>query len=244
MMMTSDKILIGYDRNKLNNFGSKIPVYWDFYRSPHILVVGSTGVGKTVLCSQIIARIGLHIENSSVTVCDFKKFDFKYLNGAKNYYGFMDCKLGLDNFFTSFQDAQNNSNNIKEYPFKLLYFDEWTSFQSCLPKREAEEYKEKLAVLTMLSRAYNYHIFVSVQRGDSYQFGSFRDNYDILSLGNLSREQRNMFYSGFDQEEMPPVQNVGEGYALFRSSELVPIKTPYVRDTQKMEHYIKLVVNR
>jgi DNA segregation ATPase FtsK/SpoIIIE-like protein len=236
-------ITIGINRTFWEESGAQLPVQWDFKRLPHCLIVGATGSGKTYASALILGRVGLHIEDSSITLCDFKNDDFKHLDGAANYYGFMKCKDGIDKFFTEFQERQEGRDESRS--FKLLYFDEWTSFINCLDKKEAESYKTKLATLLMLGRSYNVHVIVSVQRADAQNFNTARDNFNIIiALGNISRESRLMLFAGIEKEEMPPVEAIGAGYALINGAELIPLQIPTINNFDKLWDNVRAALNR
>jgi DNA segregation ATPase FtsK/SpoIIIE-like protein len=155
----------------------------------------------------------------------------------------MKCKDGIDKFFAEFQERQEGRDESRS--FKLLYFDEWTSFINCLDKKEAEAYKTKLATLLMLGRSFNVHVLVSVQRADAQNFNTARDNFNIIiALGNISKESRNMLFSGFDKEEMPSVEDIGAGYALINGAELIPLQIPKVNNFDKLWDNVRSALNR
>jgi len=232
-----NKLMIGYNYNYFEN-GVKAPLNWDYVHNAHIIIFGSTGSGKTYCSKLLLARIGLHLPKAVVTVCDFKADDFKFLSDSPNYYGFMRCTEGFNKFFDIFTARQSGEDTSRD--FRLLLFDEWASYLTMLDKKEAEKAKGKFATLLMLSRTYNLHVLCSQQRGDSQYFSTARDNFSVVvALGNISKESRQMFFSGFEKEEMPPVTQIGEGYVLTNGATLKRIITPAVTNEKKLEFYIK-----
>lgn len=214
---------------------------WDYQKIAHMLVFGNTGSGKTYAVKLLLARIGLHINEASLILCDFKADDFNFLKGTPNYYAFTDCTAGLDRFYSEFQSRQSGENTSRS--FKLLLFDEWASYLNSLEKKQTEEARSKLSTLLMLGRSFNIHVLISQQRADAEYFSKARDNFGIvLSLGNISKESAAMF--NFDRDQMAPVTGIGQGYMIINGFEMKSIQVPAVRDYGKVECYIRKVVSQ
>lgn len=208
---------------------------WDYEHCPHLLLVGSTGSGKSYAVKLIMGRISKYAPDAALTVCDFKADDFTFLRGCDRYYEFTDCKRGLDNFYDSFL-ARQQGNNL-DRSFSMLVLEEWASLVGNLEKKEAEEAKKQLATLLMLGRSYNVHILVSQQRADAQYFSTARDNFSsIIALGNLSKESSSMF--GFDRDALAPIYQLGGGHMLSQGVDLQEIQVPAIRDARKLEKAI------
>lgn len=239
MQLMNGKLPLFWDAVLLRA-GVRYPVVWDYEHFPHLLVVGSTGSGKTYAVKLIIGRISKFLPGASVTVADFKADDFTFLRGCSRYYEFTDCKQGLDDFYNSFL-ARQQGNNL-DRSFSILVFEEWASFLlNHLDKREAEEAKRKLSTLLMLGRSFNCHILVSQQRADAQYFSTARDNFNtIIALGNISKESAAMF--GFNRDSMQPVRQLGGGYMLTNGTDLQEIQVPSIRDPAKLNRAIQTLV--
>lgn len=229
-------IQIGYDGNFFQS-GVKAALHWDYVGSPHMVVFGSTGSGKTYFSKILLGRIGLHLPKAIVTVCDFKADDFKFLFDSPNYYAFMECTNGFNRFFDMFTARQSGEDTCRD--FRMLFFDEWASYLNMLDKKEAELAKSKLATLLMLGRSFNVHVCISQQRADSTYFSNgARDNFSVvLALSNISKESKQMFFSEFKDEMLPCGR--GEGYVMFNGADLKRMVVPTIRDEQKLEYYIR-----
>ena len=226
---------LGYDGSFFQS-GVKAALNWDFVHNPHMLVFGSTGTGKTYFVKLLLARIGMHLPQGVVTICDFKADDFKFLSGQKNYYSFMSCSEGFNNFFEMFKARQSGEDTCRD--FRLLMFDEWASYLNMLDKKEAETAKNKLATILMLGRSFNVHVLISQQRADAEYFSKSRDNFSVVvALGNISKESKQMFFSDFKDEMQPCGQ--GEGYALFNGTTLKGLIVPTVRNSEKLQFFIR-----
>lgn len=232
-------IQLGYD-GELFQRGFIAPLNWNFIGSPHLIAFGGTGSGKTYFSKLLLARIGLHLPQAVVTVCDFKADDFKFLSDTPNYYSFMHCREGFEAFFDMFTARQSGEDTCRD--FRLLFFDEWASYLNMLEKKDAENAKSKLATLLMLGRSFNVHICISQQRADAQYFSTARDNFSVVvALGNVSKESKAMFFSEF-KDEMQPCGR-GEGYVLFNGAELKRIIVPTVKNENKLNFYIRKALN-
>ena len=227
-------IQLGFEGSFFQN-GVHAALEWDFVHQPHLLIFGSTGSGKTYFVKLLLGRMGLKLPNAKATICDFKADDFKFLSDCKNYYSFLRCSEGLDNFYKMFQARQSGEDPCRD--FRLLMFDEWASYLNMLDKKEAEAAKSKLATLLMLGRSFNVHVLVSQQRADASYFSTARDNFSVVvALGNISKESKQMFFSDFKDEMLPC--GLGEGYVLFNGAELKRLIVPTVRNDRKLNYYI------
>ena len=213
--------------------------FWDSAKTPHVLIMGSTGSGKTFLVRLILAKIGLHVRNARVTLCDFKADDFHDLKGLPNHYEFTDCLIGLDTFYDAFLARQCGQDANRD--FRLLIFDEWAACLNTLDKKEADAARTKLSTLLMLGRSFGCHVLISQQRADAEYFAKARDNFGlVIAMGNISKESAAMF--GFDREVMEPVEGVGFGHMLSNGQDLTAIKVPAVRDMAKFERFLRVAV--
>lgn len=238
MQLMNGKLPLFWDAVLLRA-GIRYPVIWDYEHCPHLLIVGSTGSGKSYAVKLIMGRISKYVPDAALTVCDFKADDFTFLRGCDRYYEFTDCKQGLDDFYNSFL-ARQQGNNL-DRSFSILILDEWASFLNTLEKKQAEVAKQKLATLLMLGRSFNVHVLVSQQRADAQYFSTARDNFNtIIALGNISKESAAMF--GFDRDSMQPVHQLGGGYILTNGTDLQEIQVPFIRDPAKLTRAIQTLV--
>lgn len=215
----------------------------DWNLTPHMLTIGSSGSGKTFLNKLIIARVSLKIANASVTILDFKADDYKFAVNCKNLYEFDKVKEGLEQFYNKFLLRQQGKDMDRS--FKLLVIEELGSMMAYFEKKEVESMKAMIGNLIFMGRSKNFHLLISTQRPESSYFGpGIRDSIGtVIALGNLSKEGKNMMFSGF-QDNMTEYHGQGSGYMLVNGAELYSIKVPQVKNVSKLEDYIRQALNR
>lgn len=157
----------------------------------NLLVIGATGTGKTVSIKATMAKLAKYQPGSVFWVLDFKCLDFKAYTHFPHYYAYTDCAQGLEDYYAAFQAAQ--ASGVAGAP-QYLVIDEWGSFINRMGKK-AEHYKEILADLLAVGRAYRFVPIIGIQRPDAGYFDGARDNFLVrLALGNLSAEGRRMVF--------------------------------------------------
>jgi len=199
----------------------------DFNKTPHMLIVGGTGSGKTYFSKQVVAKI-LKYEDCDMIVCDYKgDQDFSFLDGKEKFYRFDDCKNGVDEFETAFRKRQSGEDQSRKPNY--LFFDEWASFiASFSTKKEGDEYKNKIANLMRLGRSFGFFVILTMQRADASFFSEgSRDNFGVIvGLGALKKESVNMIFSEFKDQIRG--QSRGRGYAMIGGITLNEIVVPVI----------------
>nr|QGT51079.1 hypothetical protein Firmicute1046_1550 [uncultured Firmicutes bacterium] len=200
------------------------------------IICGNTGSGKTVLMKAIIAKIGEHQPSATFHILDFKNYDFQEFSDSPLYYSYKDCVEGMNNFYRFFKKQQERG--IASPTPQYLVIDEWASFVTSLDKKTREDMISKLAELIQISRAFNYHILVGVQRADSTYFGSARFNFKCrFGMGNLDAEGKRMLFDGYT-ELMNEQNDTGEGYLLIEGKGIERIKV-VVKDFDKLDKMVR-----
>lgn len=239
-MIEKQIIPLVYDEDMLKLHHS-IYAHWDITKNPHMAISGITGTGKTYLVKQILARIGLYLPTSEITLCDFKGDDsFIFLEGCTRYHRFEACMTGFDDFYNGFLHRQAGLDNSRN--LRLILIDEWGAFLNYLDKKQAEEYRKKLATILMMGRSFNYHILLAQQRLSAEDFPKVRDNLNtVITMGNPSKEVIGMFYNDF-RENINNDRGIGTGYMLTNGTDFRKIVVPTFTNMAKVEHYIKRAV--
>lgn len=246
---------LAFVADRLPSGGAVRPIPIDLDRTCMTLVVGGSGSGKSIASMLLTSKVGLHINNPSVTskagiskawVLDFKGEDtLGFLRGVKDarYYQYADCMRGLEDYYAMFQARLSGD---PDRSFRLLWVDEWASMILNLPKKEAEAAKSMLSTILMMGRSMGCQVLTSVQRASAELFSQgARDNYGVcLALGNISKESAAML--GFDRDEFLPVTSIGGGHLLLNGTEQRPVQVPFIgpRGMERMKADILRVVTR
>lgn len=201
-----------YDAEKLNTGlgGSTSMVRWNPQRVPNLVIIGRSGVGKSVLAQIMLGRVFRYSGSSGAraTICDFKG-EYTYLRNCPGHYGHDRCMEGLEAF--SAENERRIHDGIAENdPFHVLLFSEWGMFCSISDKRTREKAISIVAAQIMSVRAQRMSVWLDLQRPDSQWMGSARDSLAPIALGNLSPEGKRMAFPDF-VDEIRPV-GPGEGY--------------------------------
>ena len=133
----------------------------------------------------------------------------------------------------------------------LLIVDEYPALLNFLQMKDkvnktkyATDILGAIAEILMLGRGLQCGVWIVTQRPDSTLFANgARDNFMIIiALGRLSKEQRNMIFSG---EEIPEGNySVGEGLMLADGRELEAVKYPLIADVLDWKEQILRIVQR
>lgn len=236
------KIPILYE-DELLKLGIEKEIMWWPDRAAHMILIGSTGVGKTYLSKMILAKVAIYVKDSEIIVNDAKgDRDFCFLSGSKNFYRFMECAQGLDEAYKRLFERQQGTDASRN--MVVIYFDELAAYLNMQDKKQAEEEKRKMANILMLGRSFNIHVIISQQRADAQYFATARDNLNVvIGLGNLSTESKEMMFREY-RHEMLPDRKRGTGYMLTNGTDLKSVYVPRVRDMDKLHRAIKEAVDR
>lgn len=208
----------------LQNKSKKI--FLDFTKLPHALITGASGSGKTFASKYLLASLVAQNSETELFIIDYKgDSDFDIFKDFQNCYRYKEVKKGFLDFLDIFHQRQGGFDSTRTPLY--LFIDEFASFLTVLDKKEADDFKKKVAELLMLARSFNVHVIMSLQRADStYFINGARDNFPIrLGLGRLSDESRRMLFPDMDKENYTPLKR-GQGYLQTDSSDIVKVFVP------------------
>lgn len=197
------------------------------------LLVGATGSGKTVAIKILMSKIVKFQPDAQIWILDYKNADFRAFKNCPHYYSYTDCVQGLNDYYAAFKEQQNTG--VVGAP-NYLIMDEWASFILSLDKKQSELLKARLSELLMLGRSYVFVPIIGQQTAMSelYPAGA-RSNFKmILSMGNVSKEQKSMLFSEY-KEQMTEKNKTGEGYLLIDGQPRLERVKFEVKDFNKLD---------
>ncbi|MEG0897699.1 MAG: DUF87 domain-containing protein, partial [Ruthenibacterium sp.] len=148
---------IGFDA-EFTQAGTPVRAFLDWESTPHAVIFGATGSGKTWACKGILANLFAKNRDAILYLCDFKGIDYAFTRGYDRAFLLNDCDRGFAHFFSLFENRLNGADKSKTPLF--LCFDEWASWLTLKDKKTADEAKNQLAQMLMLGRAFNVHIII------------------------------------------------------------------------------------
>lgn len=200
------------------------------------LVVGSTGSGKTVAIKIIISKIVKCHPNAKIWILDYKANDFKAFSNCPHYYSYMDCVQGVNDYYAAFKEQQSKG-YAEEYNYLIV--DEWASFIMSLDRKTSDSLKAHLSEILMLGRSYLFIPIIGQQTAmaELYPAGA-RSNFKmILSMGNISKEQKSMLFSEY-RDQIAENNTTGEGYLLIDGRSRLERVRFEVKDFYKLDENI------
>ncbi len=208
--------------------------YWDFVKSPHLLIAGGTGGGKTIF---LLCLLKVLASFSLLEICDPKKSDLSVLEHFPVFRGhvyveideIVDCLKEAVTFMEQRYrqmglDAENPEdvkigNNFQSFhlPPKFIVIDEWTAFVASLDPMKARLVDDLMAQLILKGRQAGVFLIVAMQRPDAqYLSANLRDNMvGRIALGRLSKTgYRMIFGEDYSEKNYLFIKNkIGRGYA-------------------------------
>lgn len=231
MMTYNNSIVVGVEQSALSH-GLLIPQRVDFGRVPHLLIAAPSGSGKTYLLTYILSQLAR--KPIRLILADFKGVDFIEFDGCRNYYKHTAVADALALVFDAMQERMAHPRP----DFQPIYYcvDEWAGFLSLYPKKEQEDFKQKMASILMLGRGVQVFVIMSLQRADA-TYITGRDNFgNCIGLGHLSKESIRMLFPD-DTDKIQPKPR-GKGYLRIDGKPLTEIAVPQIRDIPGAKHII------
>lgn len=212
----------------------------------HMLLVGSTGAGKTGALTYWLWLIDcLKKTEDELYILDYKRGkDWSPFHADTNghYASAEEAKDLWDKLYHQFKLYQTGVEDIGD---KIVYIiiDELSSLvESYTTKKERDEFLRQFKDMLRLSRSLGmeqggYRIIVGLQQADSTYFGGTegRGNLGIrVALGGITTEGARMLFEITDESEKPVSSSVGKGYAQIYGDPVRKIMIPYIKDREQV----------
>lgn len=219
--------------------GIKSPVWWDYRKHPHLLVLGNTGSGKSTFIRVLLTRVVKAVPDAKIWYCDYKNEAAGFLSGCSRFWGYTDVMNGIGEFHQVFENRLAGSHDRS---FCLLLIDEFVSLLSSLEKKEIAEMQKEIAKMLFMCRSFNLHVILGTQRGMAEHFAhGSRDSLNVVLLGAPSKESIRSFASAEEAESMKPCGQ-GSGYVLFDGIPPQMISIPHVLNFNKLNQAVRNAV--
>lgn len=219
----------------------------DFNTTPHCLISGETGSGKSYLFILLMGKISKYFPHAKIYCLDFKRNDeLRCLLDVPNarYFTYLNVVDGLHLINSEFESRLQGSTDRTPI---FVFFDEHNSFISYLTVRDkklAEEQKMILGNIAFMGRSLGLKLILSMQRCDSISFSNgARDQFGLrIGLGALSPEAKKMLFGEYDTDIIMPCST---GYGWMADSRgLRAIRVPRITRMDKLCEAITDAVTR
>ena len=227
--MANGDYAFGYNLEAYKNGNVKIRYKFNLREHTHILLTGSTGTGKSTAVKYLLGSILANNPQIKIYFGDFKSIDFKFLEGYPYYFSGDFVYEGVMQYYEEFTKARKSGKNDTRH---LLIIDEYPAFLNYLQTKDKTHAKEVMAAVSeilMVGRGIKFGSLITTQRADSTWFANgSRDNVQIIcALGRLSKEQKQMLFSGEEINDTY-IFGKGEGILLSDSRPITYVKFPVV----------------
>lgn len=183
-------------------------VIWDFRKSPHALIVGRPGTGKSYLIFYLIKEIlkkGYYLNIIDPKISDLTKLSSV---SAKNIVVYEKSQIiylledVIEIMDSRYKQMLETSDNFGEdylayglQPYFLI-FDELLAFISMLDNKEKKEVMSKLTNIVVKGRQAGVFVIFATQRPDTDALdGKVRDQLGLrIALGSLSNDGYKMIF--------------------------------------------------
>lgn len=211
-------MILGYNLTDWEKYAIKIPVTTNLIKNPHCLVTGKSGSGKSLSFLWYMYQI-LEKREGLVYLADFKAGkEYADLRTCLSYaYADQVIKMILGYYDLYCNIRKINPQNI---PHMTLAIEEWFGlliYLETIDKKLKTEIINKVGEILALGRGIGngIGIILLIQRADSSNFASgSRDQFqNICCFGRISKEQKNMLFSGEDVD-INKNYSTGQGLAM------------------------------
>lgn len=210
---------------------------WDINKTPHALITGSTGSGKTFFITYLIHAF--KAMQADIYILDPKRSDLSqmgYLVGEKNI-AFEPNHIARvlreaneimnSNRYDKMRELNTNKEIGKiysDYGMKPIFivFDEVMAFMSIADNKLAKECNGYLTSIIAKGRQAGVFMILSTQRADTdFISGAIRDQLGLrLALGTNSNEGYRMVFGTLEKEINKLSSSNGQGYIFLADGKM------------------------
>lgn len=227
--------------------------HWQPAVSPHCLVIGGTGSGKTSFQHTVLTHLA-HA-HWRVWVLDGKRIEFIGFDDWPNVELVADrvehqvrmLHAAHELMEARYTQLRNRTARLEDFEPLAIIIDEYATFKASVqrwyktvkPKGAPAQAPvlELLSDLARLARSAKIHMLLGLQRPDvEFLGGEMRDNFGArVSFGRLSPQGANMMWDSFAIGVAIPRNKRGRGVTLNAESTPVEIQAYYTPDPAKLD---------
>lgn len=189
---------------------------WDYISSPHLLLGGESGSGKSRVLYGLIYKFLGETTKDNLFICDGKgeelynvsKYNLDLPNVGRTKEEIFDYIKDVENLMDRrFEGTDSKTNPI------FLVVDEFAALRISMDKKEFTEINDSLKRIILMGRSANVHLLMALQRAETSVIdGAIRDNFAIrIGMKNLSVENFKMVF-GVSKDESILERDKGQGY--------------------------------
>ena len=227
-------------------------LFWQPSVSPHMLIVGGTGSGKTSAEHTILTELALRkyrvwvLDGKRIEFAGFRDWPNVELVASKVEHQVRMLHAAHDLMEQRYSLIESGKARISDFEPLFLVIDEYATFQARV-ERWYKSVKPKggpakapvfdlIPDLARLARTAKIHMVLGIQRPDvTFLGGEMRDNFGArLSLGRLSPQGANMMWDSFGIGVAVPRNKRGRGVTLNDESNPVDVQTYFTPDPAKV----------
>ncbi|MGQ7771213.1 FtsK/SpoIIIE domain-containing protein [Bacillus sp. WC2507] len=243
-LVPDKRIIVSNSKRNTNNYEIPITskIKWKIGSPPHLLIVGSTGSGKTYMVNTLI--LDYLSKGAELFVADPKSADLamigkivdkehtatteneiaKLLREASEEMERRYRKLFADE--SSFGKTWKDFSDVKPL---VVVIDEYAAFAAVSSQKVVKEVQGYLFNLILKGRQAGIEVVMIMQRPDANILsGNLRDQFGVrIGLGNMTDEGRRMLFGSVDME-FKSIREIGGGYVMIDGQHNAPvyIETP------------------
>jgi hypothetical protein len=237
---------LGWCKTKLD-LGIRSHILWHPDRaSPHILVAGQSGAGKTKFLELFASCCARDIPDCELYLADPKRIDFGFAKGSKRAFFGEDSAGAIESFHASMM-ARVNDTDLSTH-WKILIFDELAAFTLMLQtdKKRLSAFQNLMASVALLGRGVRHVLCCGVQKA-LMETVTARSQYGtVVLMGNTDndKEQINMLMSQHKNTIAVTPNTRGQFWVTQDGKGIRRGQTPWITDIESVHALILEGLNR
>ncbi len=215
--------------------GIKIPVHWNTSSSPHLLISGITGGGKTVLAQTVINQ--LLNTNAMLSIADYKAGG-DWSDIVPNYGEYLQCDEIIDSFYKSFTEAIQT----KKHENRFLLFDEFSSYALTKDSKDLKTLMSKISHIAFMGRSFGYHLILISQQFNARVIDTaIREQFGtkVYMGSTISTESATMLFPNSEIDKSVHLPKCC-GYISLPEKEIGVLQIPYIREPDKLKRLLEI----